>query len=65
MSAACLDPAVIVRFRGTAGFFPQEADRVFGLSVNTSWLCQSSAVPMLVVCAGLWEGSAETRFSFF
>lgn len=34
MPAACLYPAVIVCFRRTAGFFPQEAYRVFGLSVN-------------------------------
>lgn len=32
--AACLDPAVIVCFRRTAGFFPQEADHVCRLSVN-------------------------------
>lgn len=38
MPAACLYPAVIVCFRRTAGFFPQEADRVFRLSVNRGYV---------------------------
>lgn len=62
--AACLYPAVIVCFRRTAGFFPQEADHVFRLSVSRG-RGQRSAVFTLGVCAGLWEHSAETSGFFF